>query len=144
MNVLFIAGTIGSDAELKFTQAGVAICRFSVATNYSYKKENETIEETEWHRCTLWAKRGEALHPHLTKGTKVTVNGRVKTTEYQGKDGQRKWSTEMIVNDVTLQGSSGKGGQGGGGGQPQQQRTQRPQQPDPTPFGQGGDDDIPF
>lgn len=140
MNVLIIAGTLGQDAELKYTSTGTAICRFSVATNYTYIQEGERKEETEWHRCTLWAKRGEALSPHLTKGTKVTVNGRVKTTEYQGKDGTRKWSTEVIVNDVTLQG----GGQGGGGSQRQQQRTQRPQQAAPTAFGQGADDDIPF
>lgn len=137
MNLAIIAGTLGRDAEIKYTQQGTALVRFSLATNFKRKSGEEWIEETEWHRCILWGKRGEALAPHLLKGGKVTIQGRLKTSSYTDKAGVEKYSTEIIVNDITLQGAPrGQGQQRA----PQQQQTAREQWGDGSP----PEDDIPF
>jgi single-strand DNA-binding protein len=140
MNIINIAGTIGRDSELKFTSSGVAVARISVVTNYRWVKDGEKCEESEWHRCTLWGKRAEGLSPHLLKGGKVAISGRVKTTSYNDKDGIKRYSTEIIVSDVTLLGGSG----GGGGGQRAQSQAPQEESHAPSPQFGGQDDDIPF
>lgn len=137
MNLAIIAGALGRDAELKYIQSGTGLLRFTVATSFKRKQGEDWIEETEWHRCTLWGKRGEALAPHLTKGTKVTIQGRLKTSSYE-KNGVTMYSTEIIVNDLTLQGRPPGAQQGGQQQAPQQQQTSRKQ------WGPPEDDDIPF
>ena len=145
MNLAIIAGTLGRDAELKYTQGGIGILRFSVATSYKRKQNEEWVEETEWHRCILWGKRGEALAPYLQKGSKVCAQGRIKTSSWEDKDGAKKYTTEIIVNDITLQGGNPQN-QGQQQGQGQQQRQQRPAQSAREQWGDGRppEDDIPF
>jgi single-strand DNA-binding protein len=101
MNIVIIAGNLGADPELRYTQAGDAILKLRVATAERYKnKAGEWQEKTEWHSVTLWGARGEALSKMLQKGSKVIVRGRLQTRSWEAKDGQKRYSTEIAADDV--------------------------------------------
>lgn len=130
MNSITVAGTLGRDAEVKHLANGDAIASFSVAD--SQGKEKATI----WWSCSLFGKRGESLAPYLVKGQAVTVSGNVSEREWQDKDGQKRKSMDIRVNDVALQ----------GGRKDAAPATPR-QAANPAPTGGGFDDmdsDIPF
>ena len=127
MNVITVAGTLGKDAEVKYLSNGDAIANFSVAD--SQGRDKPTI----WWNCGLYGKRAESLSQYLTKGQAVTVTGSVSEREWTSKDGEKRKSMDVRVNDIALQG-------GRRDSEPQQERRQAPapQQPDI------GDDDLPF
>lgn len=146
VNKVILIGHLGRDAETRFTPAGVAVTKFSVATNRRWKDQQtgEWKEETDWANVVLW--RQENLANYLTKGKQVYVEGRLQTRSYDDKDGKKQYMTEVIAEDVILLG--GRGGDGGGemGAQPvsMPRSAQRPQ-PVQDAGDQGiTDDDVPF
>jgi single-strand DNA-binding protein len=140
-----VIGNLGADPELRFTAAGVPVLNLRVATTESWIKDGAKQERTDWHSLRIWGKRGEALSRILQKGHRIMAEGAMRTTEYEDREGVRRWRTEIVVSNVILLTPAR---QGGGGAQrgPQtrapQQRSGPPQDgPDyPTP----NDDDIPF
>jgi single-strand DNA-binding protein len=163
VNKVILVGHLGKDAETKFTPSGASVTRFSVATSRRWKDQQsgEWKEETDWHNISLW--RSENLAPYLTKGKQVYVEGRLQTRSYEDKDGQKKYSTEVVADDVILLGGRGEGGpeMGGGSGYSQEPRmvsqprsaAPRPQSGGAASSGPSGaspfdagisDDDVPF
>lgn len=153
VNKVILIGHLGKDADTKFTPGGSAVTSFSVATNRRWKDQQsgEWKEETDWANVVLW--RSENLSQYLTKGKQVYVEGRLRTRNYENKDGQKVYVTEVVADDVILLG--GQGGPGGGGGgrdeysqQPvSMPRSARQNAPASAPhdYGQGiTDDDVPF
>ena len=157
VNKVILVGHLGKDAETKFTPSGVSMTRFSVATSRRFKDQatGEWKEETDWSNVILW--RAENVAPYLTKGKQVYVEGRLQTRSYEDKEGQKKYSTEVVADDVILLG--GRGGEGGGGDagfnqEPRMMSGPRASAPRPatTPSSGGGspfdagisDDDVPF
>jgi single-strand DNA-binding protein len=114
VNKVILIGHLGRDAETRFTPAGVAVTKFSVATNRRWKDQQsgEWKEETDWANVVLW--RQENLANYLTKGKQVYVEGRLQTRSYDDKDGKKQYFTEVVAEDVILLG--GRGGESGGGG----------------------------
>lgn len=111
MDRLIIIGYLGRDAELRYTPDGRQICQFSVAATRKWKsKEGEAHERTNWYRCMLWGKRGEALTPYLAKGTRVSIIGRLNGDEHggprlwQAEDGSARASYEVMVEELELLG----------------------------------------
>jgi single-strand DNA-binding protein len=107
-----ILGHIGRDAELRYTPTGKEVATFSVATSEKWtdKRTGETKERTEWHRCVLWGKAAKALTQYLVKGRQVYLDGKLTTRKWE-KDGQKHYSTEILVDQVVLLGkSNGNGG----------------------------------
>jgi single-strand DNA-binding protein len=147
VNKVILVGHLGRDAETQFTPAGVAVTKFSVATNRRWKDQQtgEWKEETDWSNVVLW--RQENLANYLTKGKQVYVEGRLQTRSYDDKDGKKQYRTEVVADDVIL-----LGGRGGGDGiedtrpQPVSMPRSAPQpQPAAEPEDQGiTDDDVPF
>jgi single-strand DNA-binding protein len=154
LNRATLLGNVGRDPELRVTGGGTAVLELSLATNESYLDRNNVRQErTEWHRITIWGKRGEALAKFLKKGMQLYVEGRLETSSYD-KDGQKHYSTKIVATNVVVLGTRG-GGQsddrspsGGGGGQQRRSSPRSnpaPQEPEHDPEGAGtGDDDIPF
>ncbi|MCC7497022.1 MAG: single-stranded DNA-binding protein [Bryobacterales bacterium] len=154
VNKVILVGNLGRDAETKFTPSNVARTTFSVATTRRWKDQQtgEWKDETDWHNIVLW--RSENLANFLTKGKQVYIEGRLQTRSYDDKDGQKRYTTEVVAEEVILLG--GRGGDvpdDASSTQPVSmprsatQRTSRPQgQPDHSPgFDQAiGDDDVPF
>lgn len=117
VNKVILIGHLGRDAETAYTQSQIAVTKFSVATNRRWKDQQtgEWKEETDWHRVVLW--RGENVAPYLTKGTQVYVEGRLKTSSYDDKDGKKVWTTDVVADNVIL--LSGRGESGGMGSGPE-------------------------
>lgn len=109
LNKVMLLGNLGADPELRMTQGGQAMLKMSIATTESYLDKNRTRQErTEWHRVTLWGKRGEALAKFLKKGDRLFIEGGLRTNSYE-KDGEKRYSTEINATNVILSGG-GKGG----------------------------------
>jgi single-strand DNA-binding protein len=163
VNKVILLGHLGKDAETKFTPSGVARSNFTIATNRRWKDQQsgEWKEETEWHNVVLW--RSENLANYLTKGKQVYVEGRLQTRSWEDKEGQKRYMTEVVCEDLVLlsnRGGEGGGAPMGGGGDYDRDRVvsmprsaqqqQRPPQPaaqaaPPEEFNQGiSDDDVPF
>jgi single-strand DNA-binding protein len=141
-----LIGNLGQDPELRYTQSGQAVLNLRLATNESFlNRDNERQERTEWHTVTIWGKRGEALNKILSKGKQLFVEGRLQTRSWEDKQGQKRYTTEIVATNVVLLGGGGGRGAGGfdDGPPPPNDRDEG------MPSGRGGgpshdDDDIPF
>ena len=111
VNKVILVGNLGRDAETKFTGNGFAVSRFSLATTDRRKdsKTGEWVDKTEWHRIVLLGKQAESLQDYLKKGKQIYVEGRLETRSWDDKDGQKKYSTEIIADRIQLLGSAGGG-----------------------------------
>ena len=117
LNKAMIIGNLGRDPEMRYTQSGTAVATLAVATTRSWtdKQTNQRKEETEWHRVAVFGRTAEACQQYLAKGSKVYVEGRIRTRNYEDKDGVKRYSTEIIADTVQFLGRK-DGGQGGGHG----------------------------
>lgn len=105
INQVFLMGNLGSDPELKSLPSGANLLRFRMATNESYLDKNkERQTRTEWHDVVMWGNRAEPLSHILSKGSRVLVEGTLRTSSYE-KDGTRRWHTEITARDLHLLGS---------------------------------------
>ena len=114
VNKAIILGHLGRDPELRYLQSGQPVCKLNIATSRRYtNKANESVEETEWHRVSVWGKQAEHCNNYLTKGRQVYVEGRLRTSSYD-KDGQKHYTTEIVADTVQFIGGRGEGAEGGG------------------------------
>lgn len=147
LNKAILIGNLGKDPEVRYTQAGTAVASFSIATSEKFKdKGGEWQERTEWHNITLWGKLAEIAGEYLAKGKTVCIEGRIQTRKWQDRDGNDRYTTEIVGDKMIMLGGGGNGSgrqdrggdrQGNGGGAP------AGGQYDGTP-GFNPDDDIPF
>ena len=117
VNKVILIGNLGRDPETRYAPSGGAICNVSIATtrNWKDKASGEKREETEWHRVVFYDRLAEIAGEYLKKGRPVYVEGRLKTRKWQDKDGQERFTTEIIAEEMQLLGSRDGGGEGGGG-----------------------------
>lgn len=108
VNKVILVGHLGADPELRFTASGQPVCEMRLATSESWNDKNGQQERTEWHRIIVWDKRGEVCGKHLAKGRQVYVEGRIQTRSYDDKDGNKRYVTEIVANDVQFLGSAPK------------------------------------
>jgi single-strand DNA-binding protein len=103
VNRVTLLGNLGQDGNLSYTPGGSAILKFSLATSRRWqdKNTNEWREETEWSNCTQFGKQAEAIAPHVKKGGRLYVEGRLKTRSWE-KDGQKHFATEIIVDEIVF------------------------------------------
>ena len=145
MNRAILIGRLGGDPEVRYTADGTAVCKFSLATSRRYTgKDGQKQEKTEWHRVILWGKTAESLSEYLTKGKQIYVEGRLQTREWNDKDGNKRYTTEIRGDRLVLLG--GGGGRGGGyqrgGGEPAEATSDSGGAQTPAP--DLTEDDIPF
>lgn len=154
LNKVQLIGRLGGDPEVKYTQGGTAVARFSVATSerWTDKQSGEKQEKTEWHRIVIWGKLAEICGEYLKKGALVYLEGRNETSKYTDKQGIERYATDVVCSVMNMLGSKsdGQGAPSGGrdtnnGGRQQQQRPPQGQQQGQGRQQQGfDDDDIPF
>ena len=162
VNKVILVGNLGQNPELKYLPSGQAVCEFSIATTDVFNdKQGQRQERTEWHRIKVWGKQAEHCGQYLQKGRSAYIEGRLQTRNYDDKDGQKRYVTEIVADRVVFLGSGlaagavGSGGGGGGaggrggpaggggaGGGPARGGGDAP--PDFGGGGGGGEDDIPF
>jgi single-strand DNA-binding protein len=104
INKVIILGNLGSEPEIRYTPAGKAVCNFTVATSEQWKdkQSGEKKEATEWHRCVAYDRLAEIIGEYAKKGSKVYVDGKLKTRKWQAQDGQDRHTTEIIVEEFQL------------------------------------------
>lgn len=117
VNKVIIVGNLGRDAEIRYTPGGAAVSTLSLATTDVWNdKAGQRQEKTEWHRVVVWGKQAETLKDYLTKGRQIYVEGRLQTRQWDDKDGNKRYTTEIRSDRIVLLGGRGQGGEGGGGG----------------------------
>jgi single-strand DNA-binding protein len=153
LNKCMIIGNLGRDPEMRYTPSGQAVTQFTVAVNRNYKDaQGERQEETEWFRVVAWGQQAEFSAEYLRKGAKVYIEGRIQTRQWEGQDGQKRYTTELVANTIqNLERRPREDAGGDGGSQLPPEPRQRPQagaarpaaapsEPSPEP----DYDDLPF
>ncbi|MBI1817721.1 MAG: single-stranded DNA-binding protein [Deltaproteobacteria bacterium] len=108
VNKVIIVGNLGRDPEVRFTPSGRAMCKFSVATTEKWTdQQGQKQERTEWHNIVVWGKQAETCGQYLAKGRQVFVEGSIHTRNYDDKDGNKKYITEITARDVRFLGGGG-------------------------------------
>lgn len=149
INKVILIGNLGSDPEVRYTPNGNAVANVSLATSTSWrdKQSGEMVDRTEWHRIAFFNRLAEIVGEYLHKGSKVYVEGSLRTRKWQDKNGQDRYTTEIIASEMQM--LDNRNG-GSGGNQGDYNRSQQPasnsnnKQPEPTSFADDMDDDIPF
>jgi len=117
VNKVFLIGNLGADPEVRFTQNGTPVANFRIATSETWNdKSGERQERTEWHRIVVWGRQAETCGEYLRKGRSVCVEGRLQTREWDDRDGNKRYTTEIKADNVTFLGGRSDGDFGGGGG----------------------------
>lgn len=126
VNKVIIIGNLGQDPEVRFTPSGSAVANLNIATTDSWndKQSGQRQERTEWHRVVMFNKLAEIAQQYVKKGSRLYIEGRLQTRKWQDQNGNDRYSTEIVANDMQMLDSNG----GGGGGQQQQARQQAPAQ----------------
>lgn len=153
LNKVMLIGRLGKDPEIRYSQQGMAVVNFPLATSEQWtdKASGDRQEKTEWHRIVVFGKQAETCEKYLSKGREVYVEGRLQTRNYE-KDGQTHYITEIVVSNFQFIGGKSddkQGGTGGGGFQKSDPGPGNHYQGPPHPGMTGGhdampDDDIPF
>lgn len=111
LNKVMLIGNLGKDPETRFTGTGTAVCNFSIATTEKWKdKSGAKKEETEWHNIIAWSKQAELCQKFLKKGSPVFIEGKLKTRSWDDKEGNKRYTTEVVLNNVVFLGKAGDGG----------------------------------
>jgi single-strand DNA-binding protein len=141
LNKVILIGNLGRDPEVRYTPGGLAVANFSMATSETWtNKEGEKETRTEWHRIVAWGKLGEICGEYLSKGKQIYIEGRIQTREWEDKEGNKRYTTEIIALQMLMLGSRESA---------DEPRTspssdmETPNLPEP-PISKTKDDDIPF
>lgn len=154
VNKVVLLGRLGKDPEVKYTPQGTPVAKFTLATNERFKdKSGEWQDRTEWHNVTAWQRTAEIVGEYLKKGSQVYIEGSLRTHSWDDKtSGQKKYMTEIVVNELILLGGRGEGSGGGdysssrGASSGGNNFDQRVPEPEHAAAGSGPitDEDIPF
>ena len=154
INKVILIGNLGNDPDVRYTAGGSPIANVSLATTDSWrdKESGDLQERTEWHRIVFFGRLAEIVSEYLRKGSKVFVEGRLQTRKWQDRDGNERYTTEIVANEMQMLDSKSSAGDDFSG-PPKRERQQAPEAPAPQsgqntkPAGNEGefvDDDIPF
>ena len=120
VNKVILIGNLGRDPEVRYLESGTPVANFPIATSESYKDKNsgEKITKTEWHNIVIWRGLAEVAEKYLKKGNSVYIEGKLQTRNWQDKDGNTRYSTEVVADNMVMMGSR-EGGGDSGSAQPQ-------------------------
>ncbi len=150
VNKVILVGNLGKDPDMKYTASGAAIANITVATSESWsdKQTGEKQEKTEWHRVVFFRRLAEIVGEYLRKGSQVYIEGKLQTRKWQDQNGQDRYTTEIVANEMQMLGGRSEGAgnrpqQGSGGGFRNNPSTQQAETK-PQSDNNFADDDIPF
>jgi single-strand DNA-binding protein len=139
VNKVILVGNLGANPEMRFTQGGTAVANLRMATTERYTdRSGQKQEVTEWHRVVVFGKLAEICGQYLTKGRQIYIEGRIQTRQWQDQQGQKRFTTEIVAQNMQMLGARGERG-------PEDTAATVPADESvPADFGGGPDDDIPF
>lgn len=136
INKAILIGNLGGDPEVRYTQSGAAVATFNIATTETWKKQDGTKEEkTEWHKIVAFDRLGEICGEYLSKGSRVYIEGRIQTRQWDDKDGNKRYTTEIVAKEMKMLTPRGEGAGKARGGS----HAEEPPYPEPV-MGE----DVPF
>ena len=155
VNKVMLVGRLGQDPDVRYMPNETAVCNFSLATSRRYKnKDGERVENTEWHRVVMFGKLAEIAKEYVKKGSQIYIEGRLQTRKWQTKEGQDRYTTEIIAENMTMLGGKSDSAEGSNQSSNDSEFSQDKKQskeampesatPSKNPFDALGDDDIPF
>jgi len=137
VNKVILIGNLGRDPELRYTPSGQAVANFTLATNERWRdKDGNNQDRTEWHNIVVWGRQAETAKEYLSKGRPVYIEGRLQTRSWDDKDGNKRYTTEIVAQRVQFLGGRDQGVPSGAGEMP-------PEAPQPDNLADE-DDDLPF
>lgn len=140
INKVILVGNLGKDPELRYTGSGTAVASFSLATTEKFKgSDGKPQEKTEWHNIVAWRQLAEICGKYLQKGKQVYIEGKVQTRSYDDRDGNKRYITEIVADQMQMLGSKDDGGNRG-----RSESQAREQQPGEDREPDYSDDDLPF
>jgi len=146
LNRVMLLGNLGADPELRVTGSGQSVLKLRLATTESYLDRNRARQErTDWHNVVVWGKRAEALARILGKGTKLFIEGSLRTSSYDDREGNKRYRTDVVASNIILAGAGR--GSAGSAGPPRREGPPSEGTSESTGYDDadyGGDDDIPF
>ena len=111
VNKVILVGNLGKDPEVRYLEGGVAVAKFPLATSESYKgKDGNRVEQTEWHNVVLWRGLAEVAEKYLHKGNSVYIEGKIRNRSWDDKDGNKRYSTEIVADQMTMLGKKSEEG----------------------------------
>ena len=117
VNKVILIGNLGADPELRYTPGGQPVANFRIATSDTWlDKQGQKQERTEWHRIVAWGKLAELCGEYLAKGRQVFIEGKLQTRQWDDRDGNKRYTTEIVAREITFLGTRGEGAPAGGGG----------------------------
>ena len=140
VNKAILIGRLGKDPELRYTPSGKAVASFSLATNERWTgQDGQKQEDTTWHNIVVWGRQGETAKEYLAKGKQVYIEGRISNRSYDDKDGNKRYISEIVAQNIQFLGSRGDQ-------RPAAESSEKPDASPPPPAGETGadDDDLPF
>jgi single-strand DNA-binding protein len=147
VNRVILIGNLGKDPEIRNLEGGVKVANFSLATTETYKGKNgEKVEQTEWHNIVLWRGLAEVAESYLKKGNSIFIEGKIRTRDWTDKDGNKRYTTEIVADNMVMLGSR-RDQQAGGeyNGPPKQEKTQQQETYEqPADLTAETGDDLPF
>ena len=140
INKVILIGNLGADPELRYTSGGQAVSDLRLATSRRFTgRDGAQQEDTQWHRVVVWGKQAEHCKEYLAKGRQVYIEGRLQTRSWEDREGNKRWTTEVVAQTVQFLSSGGAGGRSRGA----MDDVPGPDAPEMPPA-DFGDDDIPF
>jgi len=133
INKAILIGNLGAAPEVRYTQTGTAVTSFNLATTETWVKDNKKEEKTEWHRIVAFGRLGEICGEYLSKGSKVYIEGRIQTRQWDDKDGNKRYTTEIVAREMKMLSPKGGSDQGAS-------YHEDPPMPEPPTMGE----DVPF
>lgn len=135
LNKVLLIGRLGQDPELKYTQSGIAVAKFSLATSQQWKdQDGNTQDKTEWHNIVAWRRLAEICSEYLKKGSKVYLEGSLSTSSWEDENKKKHYRTEVVLNDMIMLDAKGAGGADNSGSSV----------PESSSESSSNDDDLPF
>ena len=110
VNKVILVGRLGADPELRSTPSGAQMCSLSIATSETWVKDGKREEKTEWHRVVLWSRQAELAQKYLKKGRMVYIEGKLQTRSWQDQQGQKRYTTEIVANNLQFIDGAGNAG----------------------------------
>ncbi|MFN8207819.1 MAG: single-stranded DNA-binding protein [Bacteroidales bacterium] len=145
LNKVMLIGNVGKDPEIRYLEGNVGLCRFSMATSDSYRNKNgENVTQTEWHNIVCWRGLAEVAQKFVKKGSQIYIEGKITTRSYDDKDGNKRYTTDIVASNLVLLGKRAENAPGEG-----EARSTGTSQPDPGQYADPtadlpGGDDLPF
>ena len=109
INKVILVGNLGADPEIRYSPGGMAVANFSLATSETFSKDGQKQTKTEWHKIVAFGKLAEICGEYLSKGKQVYIEGKIQTRSWDDKEGNNKYTTEIVANSMQMLGSKGEG-----------------------------------